>query len=242
MNSKLSGLKIGLAIYLLLIFLAWSTGSIFAADSDSSWSLRSWQVDNGLPDNTVTGVAQTSEGYLWVATHGGLVRFDGVRFMPWPLPIASDPLNPLIRTLMLGRENSLWLALETEGGLLIGLSDHATNIFNAASGVHNSRPVVIVETPEGTKWVSYADGSVGRFADGKVKLLGPRDGLAGTGLCWLTVDAKGNLWFAKARHVGFFIALSHEPHHGAGPLSVPRPQQFHGAHCGSGRIREKVQG
>ena len=204
-SSPLAGSGLRLRrIYLLLIFLAWSTGSIFAADSDSSWSLRSWQVDNGLPDNTVTGVAQTSEGYLWVATHGGLVRFDGVRFMPWPLPIASDPLNPLIRTLMLGRENSLWLALETEGGLLIGLSDHATNIFNAASGVHNSRPVVIVETPEGTKWVSYADGSVGRFADGKVKLLGPRDGLAGTGLCWLTVDAKGNLWFAKARHVGFF--------------------------------------
>ena len=204
-SSLLAGSRLRLGrIYLLLVFLAELGGSVLAAVSDSNWSLRSWQVDNGLPDNTVTGVAQTSEGYMWVATHGGLVRFDGVRFTPWPLPIASDPLNPLIRTMMLGLENRLWLALETEGGLLIGLSDHATNIFNATSGVHNSRPVVIVETPEGTKWVSYADGSVGRFADGKVKLLGPREGLAGTGLCWLTVDPKGNLWFAKARHVGLF--------------------------------------
>lgn len=200
-----SGLRLR-RIYLLLVFLSWSGVSILAAVLDSNWSLRSWQVDNGLQDNTVTGVAQTSEGYLWVATHGGLVRFDGVRFTPWPLPIASDPINPMIRTMMLGRDNRLWLALESDGGLLIGLSDHARNIFNADSGVHNSRPVVIVETPEGTKWVSYADGSVGRFADGKVKLLGPRDGLAGTGLCWLTVDAKGHLWFAKARHVGFFEA------------------------------------
>jgi len=202
-SSTRPGLRLW-RIYLLLIFLVWPGVSVLAETPDSSWSLRSWQVDNGLPDNTVTGVAQTAEGYLWVATHGGLVRFDGVRFTPWPLPIASDPFNPLIRTLMLGRENRLWLTLETEGGLVISLSDHATNVFNTASGVHNSRPVVMVETPEGTKWVSYSDGFVGSFGRGKIKLLGPPDGLAGSGLCWLAVEGKGHLWFAKARHAGVF--------------------------------------
>ena len=188
----------------LWVFLVCSVASGVAGGPDSNWSLRSWQVDNGLPDNIVTGVAQTADGYLWVATHGGLARFDGVRFTSWPLPVPSDRFNSLVRTLMLGREDRLWLALETAGGLVIGLSDRATNVLDAASGVHNSCPVVMVETPEGTEWVSYADGSVCSIAKGKAKLLGPRDGLDGSGLCWLTAEADGHLWFAKAGRVGIF--------------------------------------
>ena len=41
---------------------------------------RSRKTENGLPDNAVTAVAQTGDGYLWIGTYGGLVRFDGVRF------------------------------------------------------------------------------------------------------------------------------------------------------------------
>ncbi|MCX6878897.1 MAG: hypothetical protein NTW21_34565 [Verrucomicrobia bacterium] len=45
------------------------------------WFTRSWQSDVGLPDNTVVGIAQTSDGFLWVATPSGLARFDGLRFL-----------------------------------------------------------------------------------------------------------------------------------------------------------------
>jgi hypothetical protein len=40
----------------------------------------SWTTENGLPQNSVNDILQTRDGYLWLATHGGLVRFDGVRF------------------------------------------------------------------------------------------------------------------------------------------------------------------
>ena len=39
-----------------------------------------WTTANGLPQNTVTGVTQTPDGYLWLSTFDGLARFDGVRF------------------------------------------------------------------------------------------------------------------------------------------------------------------
>ncbi len=39
-----------------------------------------WQIENGLPQNTVTSITQTRDGYIWVGTHEGLARFDGVRF------------------------------------------------------------------------------------------------------------------------------------------------------------------
>ena len=41
---------------------------------------RTWQVEDGLPQNKVTAVVQTRDGYLWVGTYNGLARFDGVRF------------------------------------------------------------------------------------------------------------------------------------------------------------------
>jgi len=50
------------------------------AANDHEWSARVWRLDDGLPDDNVTGVVQTSDGYLWVATDSGLARFDGLRF------------------------------------------------------------------------------------------------------------------------------------------------------------------
>ncbi len=47
----------------------------------SAYHLRVWTVESGLPQNTINALAQTDDGYLWIGTPAGLVRFDGVRFM-----------------------------------------------------------------------------------------------------------------------------------------------------------------
>jgi len=46
------------------------------------YRVRNWQTDDGLPQNPVWAIAQTADGYLWVGTQQGLVRFDGARFVP----------------------------------------------------------------------------------------------------------------------------------------------------------------
>ena len=56
---------------------------------------RSWDVHDGLPDNRIKDIIQTRDGYLWLATRGGLARFDGVRFAAFnqantPLFVTSD--------------------------------------------------------------------------------------------------------------------------------------------------------
>ena len=48
--------------------------------TDSPYLLDSWTTANGLPQNSVNDIVQTRDGYIWLATFGGLVRFDGVRF------------------------------------------------------------------------------------------------------------------------------------------------------------------
>ena len=40
-----------------------------------------WTTENGLPQNSINDIVQTRDGFLWLATYGGLVRFDGTRFV-----------------------------------------------------------------------------------------------------------------------------------------------------------------
>ena len=49
-----------------------------AENLNTEWSARSWQSDEGLPDNAVVEVAQGGDGFLWVATRSGLARFDEI--------------------------------------------------------------------------------------------------------------------------------------------------------------------
>jgi ligand-binding sensor domain-containing protein len=46
----------------------------------TQYGLDVWTIDEGLPQNTVTSLAQTPDGFVWVGTYNGLARFDGVRF------------------------------------------------------------------------------------------------------------------------------------------------------------------
>src|SRR5215475_5306396 len=66
-------------IWLVSIFCV----SGFALDPDrtlTQYVHRIWQLPQGLPDATITSIVQTDDGYLWLGTETGLVRFDGVRF------------------------------------------------------------------------------------------------------------------------------------------------------------------
>lgn len=137
-----------------------------ATTNISTWSARVWQMDNGLPDNSVTGIAQTPDGYLWVATESGLARFDGARFQDFALPNPSGRTRPLIRVMSLGQENQIWLALE--GGLAVMLSPQGTNLFTAKDGISYGRPQAIAQDRRDDMWIGYADGSVCRIANGHV--------------------------------------------------------------------------
>ena len=79
--------------------------------------VRSWQSEDGLPSNVVRSVAQAADGYLWVATAEGVVRFDGVRFTGFATEREAALARGTARALFAEKNGDVWVAT-TRGGLL----------------------------------------------------------------------------------------------------------------------------
>src|SRR5581483_9106971 len=81
-----------------------------------------WQTDEGLPQNSVTAIVQTRDGYLWLATQEGLARFDGMRFTVFDKRNTPALAENNIQALYEQRDGTLWVGTEGCGGAR--LKDH----------------------------------------------------------------------------------------------------------------------
>ncbi len=81
----------------------------------SQYTHQVWDSGSGLPQSSVLSIAQTPDGYLWLGTEEGLVRFDGVRFTVFDKRNTAGLLNDYIHALLLDSQGNLWIG--TDGGL-----------------------------------------------------------------------------------------------------------------------------
>src|SRR5262245_58570013 len=76
----------------------------------SQYGHTAWRIQDGVFSGAPNALAQTPDGYIWIGTQSGLVRFDGVRFVPWT-PGNGKGLagSNSIFSLLVGRDGSLWI-------------------------------------------------------------------------------------------------------------------------------------
>src|SRR4051812_36413156 len=91
-----------------------------------------WQERDGLPQNTVTTIATTRDGYLWMGTYEGAVRFDGARFTLFNPSTTTGIGNSFVTSLLERRDGDLWLA--TYGGGVSRLSAGRFTQYSARDG------------------------------------------------------------------------------------------------------------
>src|SRR6202012_4718579 len=91
-----------------------------------------WQTENGLPQNSVHSILQTSDGYLWLATDGGLVRFDGIDFTLFDRRNTPQLRSNLIGALAQTPDGTLWAA--TADGL-VRRSQGSLQVLGTANGL-----------------------------------------------------------------------------------------------------------
>lgn len=98
--------RIAAGLWLLIFVLK---ASLLAASIPGDYLTDTWTSENGLPDNSVTAIAQTPDGYLWIGTYNGLARFDGVRFVPFDPANTPALQHARIRRLYVDGRGTLWI-------------------------------------------------------------------------------------------------------------------------------------
>ena len=183
-----------LAVCLILCFFAVS--SVWAVDPSlhiSQYAHTAWRIQDGVFNGAAFAVTQTTDGYLWIGTQGGLARFDGVRFVSWTPSdgkrLPSSKVNSLLGT----RDGSLWIGMD--GGLSHWDKEHLTDYLIKESV--NS----IIEDRNGTVWFvrsklrDAAEGGLCQVIGAGIRCYGKADGIPGSfGSGVLVEDSLGNLW------------------------------------------------
>lgn len=165
-----------------------------------AWNLRVWRSDEGLPDNAVVGIGQTGDGFLWVATQGGLVRFDGLEFREVRAATAAGVPSGLMRLLCLDHENRLWVAKDR--GVLLCLDSGPIAALTTRDEMPLIRPKTLVADRTGRIWMAFNGASVARCDHGHLRFFTQQDGLPGGDTCQLAVDSSGEIWLASAGTIG----------------------------------------
>jgi signal transduction histidine kinase/ligand-binding sensor domain-containing protein len=185
---------------LMLAFVVAFLGGIPAPDSlpirpIHQLAHKTWAAQDGVPTE-IRQLAQTGDGYLWLGTVSGLVRFDGVQFVPF-LPRASDTLPTAgVRALMAGRDGTLWIVWET--GSVSHLVDGRVTSYGIRDGL---APVFGLAESSRGELVAGTEVGLARLANGEWKDVGSEWGFMGTEARAVWFDRSDALWVETADRV-----------------------------------------
>jgi ligand-binding sensor domain-containing protein/signal transduction histidine kinase len=133
------------------------------------YTRRIWHIQDGLPEETVQAIQQTGDGYLWIGTTGGLMRFDGSRFIhslqPWYRTSLTDDSTFCILT---ASDGSLWLGTEGEG--LLHLQNGVFHAYTAGDGLTDSFVRSVIEDSRKRIWVG-TDNGLFQIVNGKIEAV-----------------------------------------------------------------------
>ncbi len=122
----------------------------------SAFGIQTWQTENGLPQNTIHGILQTRDGFLWLATEGGLVRFDGQQFSTYDTQNSPGLNSNYINALAEDHSGALWLAT-AEG--LTRLQQSKFHTWTTADGLPSNNVVNLKVEPNGKLLVITSAGA-----------------------------------------------------------------------------------
>lgn len=152
------------------------------------FAFRSWQREQGLPQNSVRALAQTRDGYIWIGSDDGVARFDGVRFVPFGLRagLRGGPVKALLGD----SRGGLWIG--GAGGGLTHLEHGQSTTYTIRTGLPADSVTALAED-NGRVWVGTEAG----LAVWETGVLTPMDStspLKGRSITALFRDSKGMMW------------------------------------------------
>jgi PAS domain S-box-containing protein len=155
-----------------------------------------WRVQDGAI-SPPTNIAQTIDGFLWITTAQGLMRFDGVRFVPWQPPQGQNLPGTHFSAVFGSRDGSLWI------GTTRGLARWKDGQLRTYTDLEHPVGIgAIIEDDSGTIWATrygqYArEAPLCSISEETLRCFGKKDGIPVTYGQGMTHDSEGNIWFGS---------------------------------------------
>ena len=184
----------GFKIRFLFLFL-WAAAALMALDPSrqiTQYSIQGWNMQTGLPGNSVFAVQQTPDGYLWLGTPDGLVRFDGIDFLRYSREKSPSVKITEARALYVDHEGTLWIGATFEGLIRYKAGEFTTYPVATYKSLDKIR--AIEEDPDGNLWIGSITGGLTRLSQGKFTTYTTSEGLPDNEVRAIYKDSKGCLW------------------------------------------------
>ena len=163
-----------------------------------------WTADDGAPTD-IRAMAQTGDGYLWLGTLSGLVRFDGVRFVPFEAPSGDTVPTGGIRSMLEAHDGSLWIVWV--GGAVSHLSGGRLTSYGERDGL---QPTVQLTKSGSGMLVAATLHGLARFTGGRWEEFGREWGFGGTKAAGAWFDRGDTLWVETEDRVIYLPAGAHQ--------------------------------
>lgn len=124
--------------------------------SVTQYPLESWGRERGLPSGSVLSIAQSRDGYLWLGTYGGLVRFDGLRFVLLDRSTVPELRKGSAWRLLSDPDGTLWIG--TNGGGLLSYAGGAFGRISVEEGLSHGVVTALLRGDDGSLWVGTRGG------------------------------------------------------------------------------------
>ena len=200
------------ALYVLGVFFA--SSHAFSAEVEnltvqntslSEYVCSVWTAQDGLPGNTVTDLIQGKNGYIYIGTYEGLVRFDGIEFKLINHVLDEKYAFSSARSIFEDSKNNIWVGANDEGAVCIG-KNGLTKSFTVNDGLPNNSVRSITEDRDGNIWIGTAGGIAYITPSGIIKRP---SGLEKFGASEITViqlycDTAGRIWLTSADEGGLY--------------------------------------
>lgn len=196
MTSRTSECHVRRSAVLALLAALLVGTSAFALDPTRALTqsrLSVWTSESGLPQNTVDAIVQTRDGYLWIGTEEGLVRFDGVRFVVSDRQNAPALRSSFVSSLFEAPDGTLWIG--TYGGGLARLRNGRIEAFHPEL-LGSDRIREMHASADGGIFIATAGGGLLRIDGEKVTRSTTLNGLPSDRIWALEDDGQGGLWVA----------------------------------------------
>ena len=195
MISRILLFIIFIANFLNIFSIIFYPKNLFALDLSKSLDQNVhtiWQIKDGLPQNSIFAITQTKDGYIWLGTEEGLVRFDGVKFTVFDKQNTPFIKSNFINTLAEDKNGNLWVG--TRNGGLICYKDGKFKLFTIDDGLSSNKIYSLYFNKEGDLWIGTWEGGLNLYKDGKFTSYKMEHGLTSNNVNVVYVDINNSVW------------------------------------------------